>query len=243
MKNNFTFLFILFFLTQFLLAQGSVEKTIRGQVTSNAIALEGVNVTNVNSKISIVSDQYGVFSILANEGDVLIFSIVNYEPLRKYINKQEFKLGNIVIDMVVESVELKEVIINVRADITAENLGIIPRDQIKLTASERKLYTATSGTDAILNYLSGRTKMLKKELVVEKTDVLMHKLEYLFEDKYYMQTLKIPEELIKGFQYYCVEDSDFEVALNSKNKTMCMFLIVDLASQYNKNRGSDVKRK
>jgi hypothetical protein len=233
-KNNFTILFVL--LTQLLLAQGSAEKMIRGQITSDNVPIEGVNVTNTKSKINAVSDQYGNFSILAKEGDILNFLSVNYEPLRKYINKQQYNLGTVVVDMTAISIELKEVIINDRPDITAENLGIIPRDQIKLTAAERKLYTSTSGTDALLNYFSGRTEMLKKELGAEKKEILMSKLEYLFEDKYYMQTLKIPEEQIKGFQYYCVEDPDFENALNSKNKTMCMFLIVGLASNYNKNR-------
>lgn len=236
MKNNFTFLFVLFFLAQFLMAQGSVEKVIRGQVTAEAIPVEGVNVINTFSKINTVSDQYGNFSILAKDGDVLSLSSVNYEPLRKYISKQEYNLGTIVVSITAISIELKEVIINDRPDITAENLGIIPRDQIKLTAAERKVYTATSGTDALINYFSGRTKILKKEFEVERKEVLMQKLEYLFEDKYYIETLKIPEDEIKGFQYYCVEDSYFENALNSKNKTMCMFFIVGLASNYNKNK-------
>ena len=239
MKNNFTFLFVLFFLAQFLMAQGSVEKVIRGQVTAEAIPVEGVNITNTSSKVMVVSDQYGHFSILAKEGDILSLSAVNYEYLRKYISKQEYNLGTIVVSITAISIELKEVIINDRPDITAENLGIIPRDQIKLTSAERKVYTATSGTDALINYFSGRTKILKKELEVERKEVLMQKLEYLFEDKYYIETLKIPEDEIKGFQYYCVEDSYFENALNSKNKTMCMFFIVGLASNYNKNKVLD----
>ena len=61
----------------------------------------------------------------------------------------------------------------------------------------------------------------------------------MFQDKYYTKTLKIPEELIKGFQYYCVEDSEFVKSLNQKNKTMSMFLMANLASVYNKNRLGD----
>jgi hypothetical protein len=64
----------------------------------------------------------------------------------------------------------------------------------------------------------------------------MKKLEYLFGNKYYTKTLKIPEELIKGFQYYCVEDAEFVESLGFKNKTMSMFLMANLASVYNKNR-------
>jgi hypothetical protein len=238
-KNKFAFLLLFIFSTHLLAAQEQVKKWIKGQVRSNTMALEGINITNASTKITVVSDQYGAFTILAKGGDILNFSAVNYEPLRKYISKQEFKLGIIAIDMMAESVELKEVVINNRSDITAENLGIIPRGQIKLTPAERKIYTANSGTDAILNYFSGRTNMLKKGLEVEKKEISMAKLEYLFDNKYYIETLKIPEEQIKGFQYYCVEDVGFVDALKSKNKTLSMFLIVGLASDYNKKRISD----
>ncbi|TRX38749.1 carboxypeptidase-like regulatory domain-containing protein [Flavobacterium sp. ZT3R18] len=241
MKNNTTLLIIVLFITQFLTAQEKTEKWIKGQITSETIALQGINVTNTASKIKSVSDQYGNFSILAKQGEVLSFSAVDYEPLRKIINKQEFKLGSIVVNMTATSIELKEVVVNGHPEISAENLGIIPRDQVKLTAAERKVYTATQGTDAVLNYFSGRTKMLKKEVALEKKEILMSKLEYLFDDKYYIETLKIPEELIKGFQYYCVEDADFANSIQSKNKTMSMFLIVGLASNYNKNRVDGVE--
>ena len=239
MKNNFAFLLLFFFLTQVITAQERVEKWVKGQAHSNTMPLEGINITNTSNKINVVSDQYGVFTILAKEGDILSFSAVNYVSLRKFINKQEFKLGNIVIDMVAESIELKEVIINDRSDITAGNMGIISRDQVRLTPAVRKLYSGSGGIVGLLNVLNGELKNLKKNVEIEKKEILMRKLEFLFEDKYYIETLKIPEEQIKGFQYYCVEDLDFENALNSKNKTMSMFLIVGLASIYNKNRVSD----
>jgi hypothetical protein len=230
-------------MVQFIIAQSGVEKLIHGQVTTNVISpLEGVNVTNTVTKAMVVSDQYGHFSILAKEGDILSFSDVSYEFLRKLIKRQEFNIGIVAVDLTPRSIELDEVVINKYTDITAENLGIIPKGQIKLTTAERRLATASSsgmnpmGLDPLLNKISGRTKMLKDALAVEKKEILMKKLEYLFEDKYYLETLKIPEELIKGFQYYCVEDFDFARSLSEKNKTMSMFLIVGLALQFNKNQ-------
>lgn len=237
MKYNFTFLFISFFIVQFIAAQSSAGKWINGQVTANGISpLEGVNITNTSNKTVVASDQNGHFSILAKEGDILSFSKVDYELFRKFLNRQQFIIGNISVDLNPISIELEEVIINKHPEITAENLGIIPKNQVKLTSAERKIYTATNGTDALLNYFSGRTKMLKKEAAIEKSRFLMVKLENLFEDQYYIETLKIPEELIKGFQYYCVENPDFAKSLNDKNKTICKFLIVGLASEFNKNQ-------
>lgn len=254
MKKNFTFLFLSFFLTQLVVAQAGTEKWIKGQVSSNGIPVEGINITNTSTKVMVVSDSYGAFSILVKEGDILNFSAVDYEDLRKYIKIQEFKMGTVIVDLTPKSIQLDEVIVKDYHGISAENLGIIPKNQIKLTPAERRLQTAGDfkpihllgllggmlAVDPILNAINGRTKMLKKELSVEKKEFLMVKMEGLFEDKYYIETLKIPEEFIKGFQYYCVEDPDFVRSLNEKNKTMSMFLIVGLASNFNKNRESNL---
>jgi hypothetical protein len=48
-------------------------------------------------------------------------------------------------------------------------------------------------------------------------------MEYLFEESYLCGDLKIPVDYIKGFQYYCIEDAEFITAMESKNKTLCMF--------------------
>lgn len=254
MNNNYTFLFIFLFIIQLVAAQTSVEKLVNGQVTVNNVSpVENVNITNTSNKIMAVSDQYGHFSILAKEGDILSFSAINYEYLRKFINRQEFNLGSVAVNLTPKTIELSEVVINKHSNISAEKLGIISHKVVKLTPAERKLYTAGDfkpidllkilgggmPLDPLLNAISGRTKMLKKELGVEKKELLMVKLENLFEDKYYIETLKIPEELIKGFQYYCIDDPDFVRSINEKNKTMSMFLIVGLASQFNKNQASE----
>ena len=135
--------------------------------------------------------------------------------------------------MAIKSIVLKEVIIN-ESGISAESLGIIPYGQKKYTPSERKLYTATSGggIDGLLNTISGRKAMIKKNIIVEKKEQLLAKIDVLFEDNYYTETLKIPELYIKGFQYYCIEDISIANALRSKNKTMVLFLIVRLAKNY-----------
>jgi hypothetical protein len=183
--------------------------------------------------MATISDVNGMFTIAVKEGDVLVFSAVNLEGLRYRITADDLGLNSLKIKMTAKEVELKEVIVNENANITAENLGIIPYGQKKYTPAERKVYTATStSVDKLLNMMSGRTTMLKKEVNVEKKEALFRKIEYLFEENYYTDRLKIPTDDIKGFQLYCVDDAEFAVSLNTKNKTMSMFLITDLARRY-----------
>lgn len=74
--------------------------------------------------------------------------------------------------------------------------------------------------------------MLKKEVVVERKEKLLLKLDGLYEDHFYIETLKMPEIYIKGFQYYIIEDPDFVRALEAKNKTLILFYIKKLALNY-----------
>jgi hypothetical protein len=236
MKNNLIVLLIFFSQSQLVVAQENVEKIIIGKVVSDSKPLEGISVVNCSNKIMAVSDENGCFSILAKEKDVLNFSGIDYKYLRKYVYKQEYTSGILEVNMTFNSIELDEVVINKYANINAENLGIIPRGQVKFTPAERRLYSGSGGIQGLYNFISGERDILKKNVEIEKKELLMKKLDYLFGNKYYTKTLKIPEELIKGFQYYCVEDAEFVESLGFKNKTISMFLITNLASVYNKNR-------
>jgi len=230
--NNYLTL-VLIILTQFSIGQTIKEKEFHGKINVDSNSAEGINIVDSSNQKATISDKNGFFKLTVNEGDILIFSAVNLETLRKIISKQDLIQDLISIKMNSKSNELKEVIINNHPEINAVSLGISPLGTKHYTPAERKLYTANSGIDGLLNMFSGRTAMLKKEIIVEKKEQMLARIDALFEDKYYTETLKIPENYIKGFQYYCVEDSDFNASLQSKNKTMTMFLIVPLAQKFN----------
>lgn len=218
---------------QICFGQNSSGKVIFGQIFEQSTPIGGVNVINNDTQIATVSDDDGRFSISVKEGDVLVFSAVNLDPVKRRITIADLGLSLLSIKMTAKEIELKEVVVNDNYGITAENLGIVPHGQKTYTPAERKVYTATStSVDKILNGISGRTAMLKKEINVEKKEMLFRKIEYLFEENYYTERLKIPVNDIKGFQLFCVDDTEFAVSLNTKNKTMSMFLITDLARKY-----------
>lgn len=231
--NNALQIILLLLVVQVGFAQKVVSKEITGQIFEQSSNVEGVNIINNTTQVTAVSDVSGMFSIVVKEGDVLVFSAVNLDPLKRRISVEDLNSTSIVVKMSAKEVELKEVIVNEYANVTAENLGIIPYGQKKYTPAERKVYTATStSVDKLLNKISGRTAMLKKEVNVEKKEMLFRKMEYLFDHNYYTERLKISEEDIKGFQLYCVDDAEFALSLDTKNKTMSMFLITDLARKY-----------
>jgi hypothetical protein len=229
------FLLILFVvLSQMTFGQIAGEKLLHGKIIVESGNVGGVTIINLVNEKTAVSDGNGDFFILAKAEDLLVFSSVNLDYYRKIIEAEDLKPDVLIIKMTAKITELEEVIVNKHPEINAVSLGISPKGIKHYTPAERRLFTASSTPiDALLNIMSGRTEMLKKGIEVEKKERLLAKFDVLFAQDYYINTLKIPTDYIKGFQYYCIEDKKFAASLGTKNKTMTMFLIVPLAVKYN----------
>jgi len=131
-------------------------------------------------------------------------------------------------------IQLEEIIIS-KSKINALDLGIISKTpKIKFTRAERRLQEAKSGIlGPLINSFNGKIEMRKKEVIVEKNEIALEKLATIFEDEYYLNTLKIQLEYIKSFQYYVIENSDFYLALTSNKKELMMFLMTKLSFDFN----------
>ena len=233
MKSKITIL-VLGLLCQIAFGQTTGEKILHGKIIVESGNAAGVTVINLVNEKSTVSGNDGEFFILAKAEDLLVFSSINLEYHRRIIEEEDIKSDVIIIKMTSKITELEEVIVNKHPEINAVSLGISAKGIKKYTPAERRLHTALSTPgDALLNYLSGRTAMLKKEIEVEKKERLLVLFGSLFDDTFFTKTLKIPADYIKGFQFYCVEDKKFAEVLKSKNITGINFLAVPLAKKYN----------
>ena len=231
MRKNKVLFSLLFFVVQFGFSQ--TEKLIQGKVICDNNPVQGIQVINLVTEKTTVTNSNGAFSILVKPEDMLIFSSVNYDYKRLFLEQEDIDKGNLIVVLTRKINQLDEVVIK-KSEIDAADLGIVPAGQKTYTPAERKLYTARSGVlDPLLNLISGRTAMLKKEVVVERNEIALVKLSNLFEDSYYINQLKIPVDYIKAFQYYIIEDKEFSAALKSKNRTMMKFIMSKLAVNFN----------
>jgi hypothetical protein len=238
---------LIIILSQSLTAQNSDRLNIKGKIVSNTNDLEGVYVVNAQTEVMTTTNADGTFSILAKEGDTLVFSSIQFKENRVLLTPENFSDLNFTVKLSLVMHQLQEVIIKNYNNINAVSLGIIPGGQKTYTDAERKLHTATAlnatanagslaggsiSADPLLNFLSGRTAMLKKEVAVEKKEFFMKLLENMFSIEHFVERLKIPAEYVKGFEYYAVENESFTKILNSKNKTSTEFLLGELAVKY-----------
>ena len=239
-------LFVIFFPLVVLSQHDSI---VKGKIVSESSFLEGIHVLNLSKKNGAVTDSRGYFQIKANTSDTLQFSAVNLKAIRYCVKKSDFSNDLLLIKMESLITELEEVAIINYKNINAVALGIVPANQRTYTPAERKLKTASEfkpestfyfggatgvslSFDAILNAISGRTTILKNELQVERKELLQAKTSDYFERKYFIETLKIPDEYVDGFLFYIVENERYAKAMKEKNKDMATFLLSGLAVEY-----------
>lgn len=255
MKSNNTLLILFLLTAQISFGQTSVAKEILGQVLEQSSSVEGVNIINNTTQVTTVTDENGMFSIVAKEGDVLVFSSVNLESLKRSVTAEDLNYDILLIKMTAKGIELKEVIVNQNSGITAEKLGIVSLGQKTYTPAQRKLATAgdfkpvsllgllggSMPLDPVINKISGRTKKLKELVEIEKKEMNIEKLGLLFEDVYFTDYLKIPSDYIRGFKFYVVENHDITAFLTEENKSKFTPLLAELALKYNEIISSETK--
>jgi len=221
----------------------SQEKIIYGKIIADGNNVEGINVVNLVNEKSAKSNGNGEFQILAKTDDLLVLSSERFEYKRKIVEESDLKTKEVLIKMTPKPGQLDEVVITKYRNINALDLGVLSKPAKEYTPAERRLkaassYDLTVGTynsvslDAIINSISGRTAMLKKELEVERREFAREKLSNVYEDEYFIEKLKIPVDYVDGFQYYVVENDKLRSALNAKNKVLVSFLLNEMAPKY-----------
>ena len=244
MKLFSSIILFLFFAPTFVQSQSL--SLLKGKITSQIKELNEVNISNLRSESNTVTDKNGSFSMFVKIGDTLQFSGLQVVTKKVVIDENDVLKKLYVVTVQAKVIPLEEVEIRQYPNINAVSLGILQKPAKKYTPAERKLRTAGEfhwyspllipiggmPLDGLINSISGRTAMLKKELKIERKEYLLQKIEYLFKEEYFTENLKIPKEYVRGFWYYAVEDSKLTEAINSNNKMMARFIFSDIASKY-----------
>jgi hypothetical protein len=240
-KSNL--LLLLFFICQTAFSQ----TLLKGKVISDAPNLDGIHVINLSGKKNTVTEKGGFFSILAKANDTLLFSGTQIKGIQVTLKEVDFSENLFFIKLKQHVRMLEEVYIKNYPEINAVSLGIIPKGTKSYTPAQRRLRTATApfinldaggmaggsiGVDPLINAISGRTAMLKKELEVEKKERLQTRIESLYDTAFFTETLKIPAEYVKGFEMYVIDNEKLIESIKAKNKTMTTFLLGELAEKY-----------
>ena len=225
------------------------EKLMKGKILVKNSKLDGIRVINLVNEKEAVTDVEGVFSILAKPDDLLVFSAPFLDYMRKIIEESDYNKGIIEIEMTSKVVQLDEVEIYENKRINAVALGILSSPAKEYTPAERRLQTATGlyptldvgmwaggsiGLDPMMNWISGRTAMLKRALKAEEKEILLKKLDMNYSEDFFIKKLQIQDFNLNSFKNFVVYDAALIDAINTKNEAQMEFNLYRLSCEYRK---------
>lgn len=238
MKHKILYIFLLIFLPLSILNAQERQKVV-GKVVSNSRDLEGIVVQNLNTNDAVETEKGGYFNIEAKVNDVLVFTAVHMIGVTHKLKQEDIKKSLLFIPMERNSTVLDEIFID--RSINSESLGF--GKPLNYTPSQRNLMTATTSgggilaVDALVNSITGRTKMLKSAVEIERESIAVEKLINKFPTEYFTDYLKIPEKYITSFGYYIYKDNEIQKHVNSVNKNYLDFVMSEKATQFLKYIG------
>ncbi|GMN10470.1 hypothetical protein MTsPCn9_35360 [Croceitalea sp. MTPC9] len=242
------------------------SKQLSGKVIAKDKDVTGVVVQNISNESAVITDVDGNFSIRVSLNDTLVFSAVQFKrkvvpittsfynssfltvPLEEFVNElrevvvQPFNLSG-SLDSDITGLELEK-------DVSAEALEL-PNANVKIiTQSERKLQEASKGMyslrnplavniNPIINAITGRTKMLKNRVNVDKAYARTQSVQNFYIDSIFMSDLKIPYEKIDDFMYFCEVDSSFQATVDTHDKLKIWEFLIQKSIVYRENNELD----
>ncbi len=188
------FLFLLIFIN---CSFAQSDKIISGKIVCEGNPVFNVEITNLVNEKSTISDNQGEFSIMAKPEDMLVFTAINYQYKRKFLEKEDFELNKLFIILFKKIEVLEEIKIFKSSKFDAVEMGILEKPAKEYTPAERRLKNAgefkpeilltgllgfSLPIDPIINAISGRTKNLKNQLEIERNEILLLKIANLYDN-------------------------------------------------------------
>lgn len=245
MKISKVFAFFLSFVCQICFGQTADEKLLHGKITVDSKSVNGINILNLTSGKTSLTNNDGTFSVLAKANHILVFKEVNFKTYEKKISSNDIIRDRLVVYMQAKTNELKEVIVK-NKQISVFSLGIVAKEPVKYSPAERHLKTAGDfkpimllgilgggmPLDPLINKINGRMKRLEKLVVVEKKEMNIQLISELYQQEYFTLELKIAAKYVNGFKYFVVENENFVKVLHFKNEQKTSFFLIALAEEY-----------
>lgn len=247
MKN---FLTIIVFLAVIVsVAQEDSRTVLRGKVLYRDISVPNENVINTTSERATITNDNGEFAILVKQGDELVFTAINYQIMVVNITAEILKKNRLVVDVKEKVTQLEEVIVT-------------PEDQEQFLAMKNEkfkeiVYETDRSTEVEnvamarevkgmrdgLNFVNIFRAMFKasEEKGKENTPKLRvsQVLRQVYDDQFFVSDLKIPQDKINAFIFYCEARMPARTLLKKENE----FQLIDTLVNHSKTFLEEINAK
>lgn len=215
---------VLFFVFQSGFSQ--TEKLIKGKVICDNFPVQGIEVINLVSEKSTVTNAYGAFSILAKAEDMLVFVSKNYDYKRLFLEQDDIDKNNFTILLIKKPEQLEEVIIT---KIVFPHIGFnqefadkLSLEKAATTPKNRSVYNGTIENGADINRIVGMIlRIFIKEKEAAKNNVPKIEFKKLatnsFSQDFFNKTLALKPDEIALFLDFCDADSKSKTLIENNN--------------------------
>jgi hypothetical protein len=233
-------LFILaFILGQSVFSQSLMRKYLKGQIVNDSLKVDNVVVFNINNQKGTAVYADGSFQIEVRENDTLFFSSLSFLPEKILVTQREIDKGILTVPLEAFINRLEEVVVKSsvkpRLDTNRNIIDTQYTKDEKSSLTNPYVYTGAieNGVD-FMRIFKGIGKLFKKknngkeaqEIIF--TDLVMKKIDYDF----YKSTLKLKDDEIRLFLYYCEKGEDDFEQFNTKTNFEIMNFLIDKNKEY-----------
>ncbi len=228
---------------------------IKGKVIVADDEIEGIHVINKTASKFTITNYNGEFTIPAKLGDTIVFSALKYKPKEMVVHSEIIKSKTLNVYLTELVNQLDQVIVGkvlsgdllsdienseAKRDINFYDLGIPGYTGKPLTQSERRLNEATTGggflpLNPILNAISGRTKMLKNQIKLERLDECLDRIKSEL-SVIFFENNQLGDSLRTDFFYYCSEDIVFSNICSMSNDLKTLEFLKEKLRDYKHNQ-------
>ena len=226
---------------------------IEGKITG-ADDVENIHVINKTSKTFTITNSTGHFEIHVKLNDTLVFSSIQYASQDIVVHDSVIENQAILVNLEEYVNSLDEVVVgkiltgNLMLDIGSStavpeinfyDVGIPGYEGKRKTQTQRRLQESTSGIlNTVMNGVSGRTKMLKNHVKLERNDELINKIRQRLADDFFSEH-PLSEFKQMDFWYFCSEDPYFEKRCKDKTDVVILSFLNAKYRQYVLNSNSN----
>ncbi|UUF16315.1 MULTISPECIES: hypothetical protein [Flavobacterium] len=248
MKNKLG-VFVVCLFCQIMFGQNGSRRSLHGQVTNKSLAIESGYVMNINAKSRTFIGPGGLFDILAQPKDTLVFTGLAFQSKKIVLTEKDCAqiLFSVPLDLV--SNELKEVV--VRKDLKVQSLDKNSQKYVDMQFEDDKLSTAKNTvmySDQTIKYgmdfvriFKDVKKLLSKNDVKEEeiTDIAF--VEYSkanFKPDFFTKTLGLKKDEVDLFLMFCSNDPESKRHLNEDQKFELIDFLINKNAEFKKVNAS-----
>lgn len=237
MQKNYILTLLFCVLSYTIMAQGSQEQKLKGQVidSESKKPLSAAHVLNLNTVVGTITNEDGMFNLIAKANDTVLVSYLGYSSIKLKITNDLLKGNEVVISLEEKPEEVKEVVIKSTELIGVLEVDIkqVPKDRFtrihinglpqtyevgrpqKISSPIAKLLNPV---DLVYNLFGKKPKQLKKLKKLKKEDDLRKMLAGKFDREVMMEYLEMDRAELNNLlsdcnysEYFIKKASDLQL--------------------------------